>query len=375
MCPNILPGLKNEVAVAVVHRSSLKLRHYEHQCQISTFECKVLALPQTPPLTIAVVYRPPKRLVIHDPFQHEFEQLVSELGGRPGRLLLCGDFNVHMDDTSSPGVAQLVETLESHDLHQAVCGSTHTSGHTLDLVITKPHDLICSTPLVLYPTIADHSTIVFELLAKKPVAAITTSRGRDYRHMDELSFQETLQHRLKSLDIQSKSPDEVARDYNNILREALDDHAPTVIRKRRSNTRYPWINDDIRQLRRERRALERRWRKSKLHVHREMFEKKKDLVNQHISTAKREFFERKLYCSDQILTFTILNNLMKDDQPSNMLVNDTLDSEAFSRFFVDKVEHIIANTKSSELPSDFRSSTISPEYQHVLSELAACFSG
>lgn len=52
-------------------------------------------------------------------------------------LVIVGDFNFHMEDTSRADVQKFLEILESFGLSQRVNGATHQKGHTLDLVITR----------------------------------------------------------------------------------------------------------------------------------------------------------------------------------------------------------------------------------------------
>ncbi len=48
------------------------------------------------------------------------------------RLLLTGDFNIHVDQKDDNFAINFSQLLESHDLVQHVGVSTHVNGHTLD---------------------------------------------------------------------------------------------------------------------------------------------------------------------------------------------------------------------------------------------------
>ena len=52
------------------------------------------------------------------------------------RILLCGDFNIHLDVSSKDK-----DVIESYGLYQFVQQSTHKSGHILDVVIAS-HNII-----------------------------------------------------------------------------------------------------------------------------------------------------------------------------------------------------------------------------------------
>ena len=48
-------------------------------------------------------------------------------------LVICGDFNIYIDDESDPYSTALTDLLQSMALKQHVCIPTHDHGHTLDL--------------------------------------------------------------------------------------------------------------------------------------------------------------------------------------------------------------------------------------------------
>ena len=58
----------------------------------------------------------------------------------PGNLLIAGDFNYHVDNSTNPDTIKFNKILESFNLQQHVNGPTHKKGHTLDLIITRIGD-------------------------------------------------------------------------------------------------------------------------------------------------------------------------------------------------------------------------------------------
>ena len=88
-----------------------------------------------------------------------------------------------------------------------------------------------------------------------------------------------------------------AYDYNNHLRSVLDKHAPLCRRKSRSRKPTPWfssIAEQFCELKRERRKVERRWLKSKLTVHKQIY----DSIKQKVTDLVSE--ENLLLCKDPI---------------------------------------------------------------------------
>ena len=58
--------------------------------------------------------------------------------------------------------------LASFDLKQYISGSTHASGHTLDLIITRSEENIVNHYNIFDPLISDHSVVHLQLLIRKP---------------------------------------------------------------------------------------------------------------------------------------------------------------------------------------------------------------
>ena len=85
-----------------------------------------------------------------------------------GKLLLVGDFNIHLDEPAHSDTIQFNDTLESLDLQNMVKSLTHRSGHIPDVIITE-----CNSPLVSSVYIghqfSDHNFIHAVLPTTKPV--------------------------------------------------------------------------------------------------------------------------------------------------------------------------------------------------------------
>ena len=77
-------------------------------------------------------------------------------------LLIVGDFNTHVD-ISHDNAIRFLDLLSSMGLDQHVDKPTHTSGHTLDLIITRNSDTLLPTrPLTDY-LFSDHITVICDL--------------------------------------------------------------------------------------------------------------------------------------------------------------------------------------------------------------------
>ena len=82
--------------------------------------------------------------------------------------------------------------------------------------------------------------------------------------------------------------------YNDGIRRLLDRHALSVTRRVRDRPSVPWMTEEIREARRRRRQAERRWRETRLTVHREIYAKERTAVRVCVKAAKRWFFCEKI---------------------------------------------------------------------------------
>ena len=103
-------------------------------------------------MRVAVVYRPPysgEHKVPTSVFFDEFSAYLESLLLCKERLLICGDFNIHVDSVDDPDSVKFRDLLESVGLQQHVKKSTHNNGHILDLIITRfTNSTICKEPQV-----------------------------------------------------------------------------------------------------------------------------------------------------------------------------------------------------------------------------------
>lgn len=82
---------------------------------------------------VMVVYRPPMTRI--NDFLVEFDSLLSTLDLITYNTVICGDFNLWMDDSSLPSVDRMNNLLASYNLKNNITTATSSTGHALDLVI------------------------------------------------------------------------------------------------------------------------------------------------------------------------------------------------------------------------------------------------
>ena len=103
--------------------------------------------------------------------------------------------------------------------------STHISGHTLDLMITRCSDsLLTAKPMTDY-LVSDHITVLCDLALDKPSPK---TEQRSYRKLKAIKI-EDFKLDLSTSELCKRSPDslnDLVKSYNDTLSQVLEKHAP-----------------------------------------------------------------------------------------------------------------------------------------------------
>ncbi|GFS20677.1 reverse transcriptase-like protein [Elysia marginata] len=91
-----------------------------------------------------------------------------------------------------------------------------------------------------------------------------------------------------------QTSDMQADTLNAILRETLDNYALLVTRAVRSCRNALRFNTQVKEAKGKRRAAERKWKKTGLHVHREIFISARNRFNSVVCSVKRQHYLSKL---------------------------------------------------------------------------------
>jgi exonuclease III len=124
--------------VALIHRDTFKAKIMK-ELHVESFEClEAMLTTASTCVRIVVIYRPPpsqKNGLSKTLFFDEFSNFLNDHTLSTGRMIILGDFNFHWENNQNTDTIHLRQILESCSLMQHVKGPTHTSNHTLDLVI------------------------------------------------------------------------------------------------------------------------------------------------------------------------------------------------------------------------------------------------
>jgi len=123
------------------------------------------------------------------------------------------------------------------------------------------------------------------------------------------------------------------------LSDLLDGHAPIKEHTTTLRPHAPWFSDELRALKRDKWRCERRWVKSGLEVHKQLYRDSACNYYAAIKEAKRAHFSNKISNSNQKQLFNLIDSLFK---VKGSLTLPTHDSELvlanrFCAFFTDKI--------------------------------------
>ena len=94
---------------------------------------------KTETINMYVIYRPPSISVLK--FCKDLFDLLSDNTVQDrGKLLLVGDFNIHVDNHNNPDTITFNKFMESIGIRNHINFTTHTSHHALDLVLMNEND-------------------------------------------------------------------------------------------------------------------------------------------------------------------------------------------------------------------------------------------
>ena len=122
-------------------------------------------------------------------FLHEFDIFIGEIALMPGKVILAGDFNMHVDVPSKSDVKRFLTSIETSGFQQHVISPTHKDGHILDLVMSRVDNDIVKSCNVLHERLSsDHHMIQCVINHGKPKLTKKTVKVCNFRGIDYDQF-------------------------------------------------------------------------------------------------------------------------------------------------------------------------------------------
>jgi len=258
--------------IAMIFKNNFKIRTLPVGTY-STFEIQCVKVESiTTPLVCALVYRPPKP---NKDFIKEFSDFLSDCITSYDRLLILGDFNIHVCCPDKPLVKDFCHVMDSFGLVQHINQPTHILGHTLDLILS--HGFSVVNVHIEEASFSDHKPIVFNVNLPNPLSVAKTP-GRFSRfinsltasHFSECFLSNDVASLISTVNELPGSIDDLVSLFNTSCSNILDSIAPLKLRHPKPKSQ-PWLDDTTRSLRQACRRAERKWNKDKLTVSLDIF--------------------------------------------------------------------------------------------------------
>ena len=267
--------------------------------------------------------------------------------------LIVGDFNFHVNTDTDVDAKKFKSLLHQYDLIQHVNVPTHTAGNTLDLVISRG-DIsvkdICTDPSVR----SDHFAALFTLSLPSPGFPKQTVTYRSWKSVDHHQLQKDIGDAFSEFtcsDVES-----AVHNYNEVLQNIVDKHAPEKTRVVTIRPETPWYNSNLAEEKRLKRKYERKYNKSKLAVDRELYCHQRDKYNNLLNTTKQDYFKNKIESATSTKElFKVCNNLLNRTN-GNALPSHSCAAELANRFvnyFGDKIKSIRQDLEDSSNTPDY----------------------
>ena len=128
--------------MAIIQRESVKILAHERKYEVMTMVCssyKIKMAGET--LSLYTIYHITFTSVLQ--FCGELTTLLEQdITCMHGRVLLVGNFNIHIDKKTTPDTITFNDMLEGLNLRNNIEMEMHTSGHTLNLITEDCKDLL-----------------------------------------------------------------------------------------------------------------------------------------------------------------------------------------------------------------------------------------
>ena len=346
------PGRGGGVAIAFKKQPSLKkqtsVRYKSFELVESTLVSNTNEL-----IRFGCIYRSCTSQVsnIKDFFE-DFDDYLNSLVHLPGKLILAGDFNIHIECASDPDVRRFQQLLQQYDLNQHISSATHINGGILDLVLTRKCDgdtlKIENTEVTQTITTSDHFLLTFScMFSHHHKAQQVIKTGRKVNDIDLESFRTDILNSELSNSSNFIDCNTATNLYNEVLGDLLDKHAP-INEFRVNPDQDKWVNSEVQSARRIRRKAERDFRRLKTDESKKTYRKAYKDAEAVINIRRDSYYYQQLEQSidNKKDTYKIVNNLMDRNFSKNLTPDckpDEILCEELKDYFHQKVQDIYSN--------------------------------
>ena len=156
----------------------------------------------------------------------EWTSFVDELVITPGKFIIMGYINFHLDDTSDCNASRFRASIKSTGLIMHVREPTHRKGHTLDVLLTRENDeQLVGNILVKDVGVSDHLVITLTIDVVRPGCCRKKVSFRKLHDINISDFQEEMNisfsHAPELSDV-----NHLVQFYNTTIVDLINSHAP-----------------------------------------------------------------------------------------------------------------------------------------------------
>ena len=171
-------------------------------------------------------------------FLEEFTDYLDTLHDKTGTPIICGDFNLHLENPDDIPSKKFIDIYTSKGFKQHVNVPTHSAGGTLDLILTLEGTSDCKSirNLTVEPdtgTTTDHYLVHFELDYQPISSSHSEYVFKEYRQFDKIDvdeFRADIQESpLCSEDVLELDLNRSVQLYQEVLSLLIDLHAPLLL--------------------------------------------------------------------------------------------------------------------------------------------------
>lgn len=292
---------------------------------------------------LVVIYRSPSFSISN--FLKDFEDYLEILYSKDEKLLIVGDFNIPLNKESYYG-SKFQNILMKFNMENNVEDPTHIKGNTLDLVITeKEYNMVENVNIYDELNITDHYCVTFDFKVKEYKEYIEkTIWFRNIKQINHEEFCFYLKKYLSDTDYEL-NVHQLTNLYNTVLKNVLCKLAPLqkIVLRKKCRPREDWFDNEILNLRKERRKYERIWRKKKDEISKNKYLLARNEVVRKIYKKKVNYFQTAFEkChGDTKRIYKLLRNLGNDADKHDLAAEcSNITENEFNTFFIDKIQRI-----------------------------------
>ena len=286
--------------VSIIISKKFKFKQILDKGNFDTFEyIEIQADTQKGKTLIINIYKPPN--TNENRFLEEFELFLNMIDTDMNNVLICGDFNLRLNCGNNI-TRRFSNILREHNLKNYLNFSTSSSENILQLILSSCEKNnvknIETEPDFFYGSV--HKLVTFFIDKQTYKKYRKTITYRDKRNFNPEVFIETCADKIKE---KWQEPCSCLEDkinhicihcktkiYNEILQQEYEQACPLITKQIMCIDNAPWFTSEIKDLRKNRREAERRWRKSKTLENRTNYVIIRNQVNEKIRETKLNYY-------------------------------------------------------------------------------------